>query len=127
MKYSEENCPFCRLDSRNVIESTEKTFAIFDKFPVNPGHTLIIPKRHCSNYFELSVEEQLDCFHLVNQVRVMLDEKFKPDGFNIGINIGEAAGQTVPHVHIHVIPRYQSDVENPIGGVRCVIPSKKEY
>jgi diadenosine tetraphosphate (Ap4A) HIT family hydrolase len=127
MKYSEENCPFCLLDSKHKVKTTGKAFAIFDKFPVNPGHMLIIPKRHCSNYFELSAEEQLECFHLVNDVKALLEEKFKPHGFNIGINIGETAGQTVPHVHIHLIPRYLGDVENPIGGVRGVIPSKKEY
>lgn len=123
-----ENCPFCNMNSdRNIIIENETEFAIYDKFPVNEGHTLIIPKRHVSNYFDLTIEEQNTCFQLVNKVKVKISEKFNPDGYNIGINVGEKAGQTVNHVHIHLIPRYNDDVENPRGGVRGVIPSKKDY
>ena len=122
------DCPFCITDSsREIILETESEFSIFDKFPVNKGHALIIPKRHVSNYFDLTIEEQNACFQLVNKVKDVLSKKFNPDGFNIGINIGEKAGQTVNHVHIHLIPRYEGDVETPRGGVRGVIPSKQSY
>jgi diadenosine tetraphosphate (Ap4A) HIT family hydrolase len=128
MKYTEDNCPFCHPDKERVtILSSANAFAIYDRFPVNPGHALIIPSRHCADYFDLSEEEQAACVKLLNNVKAVIEKEFKPDGFNIGINIGEYAGQTVPHVHIHLIPRYKGDVPNPLGGVRGVIPSKKEY
>jgi diadenosine tetraphosphate (Ap4A) HIT family hydrolase len=121
-------CPFCNLDpSREIITESELVFAIYDKYPVNKGHALIIPKRHCSNYFELTAEEQLACWQLVNELKTVLTERYNPDGFNIGININEDAGQTIPHVHIHLIPRYKGDITQPEGGVRGVIPEKRLY
>ncbi len=102
-------------------------FAIKDKFPVSEGHSLIIPKRKVSDYFDLEFQEQSACWFLVNLIKQELNEKYKPSGFNIGININEAAGQTVPHCHIHIIPRYDGDVKNPRGGVRGVIPEKRDY
>lgn len=114
-------CPFCNVE-REIILETEMSFAIYDGFPVNEGHALIIPKRHIANYFDLSLEEQKDCIELLNRVKSILQEKYNPAGFNVGININEAAGQTVPHVHIHLIPRYVDDVDEPRGGVRGVIP-----
>jgi ATP adenylyltransferase len=119
-------CPFCNLESEKILEC-ELSFAIYDGFPVNEGHALIIPKRHTANYFDLSLEEQKDCIELLNQVKGIVQEKYNPAGFNVGININEAAGQTVPHVHIHLIPRYEGDVEEPRGGVRGVIPEKRSY
>jgi diadenosine tetraphosphate (Ap4A) HIT family hydrolase len=120
--------PFLATDEiRELIVETATAFSFYDKFPVSKGHVLVVPKRVVANYFELSVKEQTACWIIVNKVKQILQEKFNPDGFNIGININEAAGQTVPHVHIHVIPRYNGDVEKPRGGVRGVIPSKKEY
>ena len=128
MKYTAENCPFCTNESdRELILESDTVFAIFDKFPVSKGHALIIPKRHCADYFDLSTEEQVNCFALLNQVQKLISAQFKPDGFNIGVNVNEAGGQTVPHVHIHLIPRYKGDVLNPEGGIRGVIPGKKEY
>lgn len=128
MKYNITNCPFCNADDgREIIARSEHAFAIYDKYPVNEGHALIIPTRHCSDYFELTETEQADCFSLLNEVKKIIEQKFKPDAFNIGINVGEKAGQTVPHVHIHLIPRYSGDVERPLGGVRGVIPHRKEY
>jgi diadenosine tetraphosphate (Ap4A) HIT family hydrolase len=128
MKYNEHNCPFCHWDpSKGIIHKSENAFAIFDKFPVSHGHALIIPIRHTANYFDLTEQEQADCMTLLNKVKEMVAAQFNPAGFNIGINVNEAAGQTVPHVHIHLIPRYHGDVPNPLGGVRGVIPDKKEY
>jgi diadenosine tetraphosphate (Ap4A) HIT family hydrolase len=122
------SCPFCNPDKeRELIVESATVYAIFDKFPVSNGHALIIPKRHISDYFELSFKEQSACWFMLNKVKATLQEKFNPDGFNVGINVGETAGQTVPHVHIHLIPRYKGDVEEPRGGIRGVIPEKKNY
>ena len=122
------DCPFCNPDKdREIVLESASVFAIYDKFPVSNGHVLIIPKKHVSNYFELSFKEQSACWFVLNSVQKIIKEKFNPDGFNVGININETAGQTVPHVHIHLIPRYYGDVEIPRGGVRGVIPDKKEY
>ena len=128
LEITEKDCVFCRLDAdRTILASSSLAFAIYDKFPVNPGHTLIIPKRHTANYFDLSAEEQQALFALLNEVKQQLAENYSPDGFNVGINVGEAAGQTVGHVHIHLIPRYNGDIANPRGGVRGVIPGRREY
>lgn len=122
------DCPFCNPDShRELILESATSYSIFDKFPVNNGHALIIPKRHCSDYFDLSFKEQSACWLMINKLKLVISNKFNPDGFNIGININSSAGQTVPHVHIHLIPRYNGDVENPTGGVRNVIPAKGDY
>ena len=121
-------CPFCNPESdRELIVESATAFAIYDKFPVNKGHALIIPKRHCADYFELSFREQSACMFMANKVKEILTDRFNPEGFNLGINIGEKAGQTVSHVHIHLIPRYAGDVEDPKGGVRGVIPDKRNY
>ena len=121
-------CPFCNPDSeRELIVESATAYAMFDKFPVSNGHALIIPKKHCSDYFELTFKEQSACWFMVNKVKQVVNETYNPDGFNIGININHFAGQTVPHVHIHLIPRYKGDVNEPRGGVRGVIPEKKNY
>ena len=109
------------------VSETATAVAFFDGYPVSKGHTLIIPKRHIANYFELTIREQRALWLLVNHCKKILTECFKPDGFNVGINVGEASGQSVFHVHIHLIPRYKGDVENPKGGVRGVIPNKQKY
>lgn len=123
-----DNCPFCRVKfEREIIASSAHSLAFFDGFPVSPGHTLIIPRRHVASFFDLSQEERQDMFTLADDVKHILDERFHPDGYNIGVNIGEAAGQSIFHVHLHLIPRYVDDVPNPRGGVRGVIPSKQSY
>ena len=124
----EKDCPFClnNLTSEILLENNF-SYAIYDKFPVSKGHILIIPKQHNSNYFDLSLEEQKECLILLNNAKKILDKEFKPDGYNIGININKDAGQTIWHAHIHLIPRYNGDVEEPRGGVRGVIPFKKIY
>lgn len=123
-----QTCPFCQIDpDREIIVESESAFAIYDKFPVNQGHALIIPKWHVANFFELSIETQTECIILLNKVKEQIDLLHNPDGYNVGINIHETAGQTVPHVHIHLIPRYTGDVDEPRGGVRGVIPDKRDY
>ena len=119
-------CPFC-IPERSILIESESTIVIFDAFPVSQGHVLIIPKRHCCNFFDLAPAEQADCFTLLNRVKTIIQDKYNPDGFNVGININEAAGQTILHAHIHLIPRYLGDVEKPRGGVRGVIPQKRSY
>ena len=114
-------------ETRELIVETATVFSFYDKFPVSEGHSLVVPKRLVSNYFELSLKEQTACWIVVNKAKSILQEKYNPDGFNVGININEEAGQTIWHCHIHVIPRYKGDVENPRGGIRGVILSKKEY
>jgi diadenosine tetraphosphate (Ap4A) HIT family hydrolase len=121
-------CPFCNPDSeRELIVESATAYSIYDKFPVNEGHALIIPKKHCADYFDLSFKEQSACWFMLNKVKEIISKKFNPDGFNLGVNINETAGQTISHVHIHLIPRYKGDVKEPRGGVRGVIPTKKEY
>lgn len=121
-------CPFCNPDEeRELIVESATAFAMFDKYPVSKGHALIIPKKHCADYFDLTFREQSACMFMLNIVKEIIKNKFNPDGFNVGINVGEVAGQTVPHVHIHLIPRYKGDVKEPRGGVRGVLPEKKDY
>ena len=121
------NCAFCNLEIERVLVESDSCVAFSDKFPVSLGHTLVIPKTHMENYFNLSSFEKNSIWELVDQVKVLLVNKYSPDGFNVGINIGEQAGQTVFHCHIHVIPRYKGDTEDPRGGVRGVIPVKQKY
>ena len=123
-----KGCPFCNLSGdEDIIAETPTVVAVFDKYPVSPGHTLIIPKRHIALYRDLSVYEMNAMTYLLEYVKKKIDEHFHPDGYNVGINIGEAAGQSVFHCHMHIIPRYKGDVPNPKGGVRGVIPSKQSY
>lgn len=121
-------CPFCNPDTeRELIVESATAYAMFDKFPVSKGHALIVPKKHCTDYFDLTFKEQSACIFMLNKVKEILVKQFNPNGFNVGINVCETAGQTVPHVNIHLIPRYIGDVENPRGGVRGVIPNKQSY
>ena len=118
-------CPFCSTDG--ALAENEHAYARFDKFPVNLGHVLVIPRRHISSFFDASWPEKRAMLLLVDRMKSILDVKHSPDGYNIGINIGEAAGQTIMHVHVHLIPRYRGDNANPRGGVRGVIPEKQSY
>lgn len=127
-KGDEKMSPFFSTDEvRHLLFETATAFSFYDKYPVSPGHSLVVPKRIVSNYFDLSAKEQMACWLIVNKIKTELQKINRPDGFNIGINVNETAGQTVPHAHIHIIPRYKGDVEIPRGGVRGVIPDKKEY
>ena len=120
-------CPFCNFNDPRIILENDKAFTIYDGFPVSSGHSLIIPKRHISSFFEANREEQISFLDLIYKMQRILMNERNPDGFNIGINDGEAAGQTVMHLHIHLIPRYLGDTEDPRGGVRWIIPEKAPY
>lgn len=122
------DCPFCNIkDNVNVIYQDSSWIAVYDNYPVSKGHVLLIPKRHVKTYFELNYVELASVGVNIGIIKRILDKKFKPTGYNIGINCGESAGQTVPHCHIHIIPRYDGDVEDPRGGVRGCIPEKMKY
>ena len=100
---------------------------IRDGFPVSEGHTLIIPKRHIASIFEATIEEQVDIFTTLKKAKKQLEKTLNPDGYNIGINDGISAGQTVMHLHIHLIPRYAGDQNDPRGGIRWIFPEKADY
>jgi len=126
-----EDCIFCdiekAIDEDRIIYQDSTWIAILDNYPVSKGHVLLIPKRHCASYFDLNFIELESVSVTIGIIKKLLDKKFNPDGYNIGMNCGEAAGQTVMHCHIHIIPRYNGDVKDPRGGVRGVIPSKQNY
>jgi diadenosine tetraphosphate (Ap4A) HIT family hydrolase len=125
-----EHCVFCNdflMKNKKMLFENELTVAYFDEFPVSKGHVLIITKRHAKTFFDITQEEQHAMFELLKKSKQYIDKKYKPTGYNIGFNCGEDAGQSVMHVHLHLIPRYHGDVENPRGGIRGVIPAKKNY
>jgi diadenosine tetraphosphate (Ap4A) HIT family hydrolase len=120
-------CLFCTIVPEEILIDGPIAMARIDNHPVSPGHTLIIPKRHVASFFETTEEERLAMMKLLDEAKAILDRKHQPDGYNIGINGGEAAGQTVMHLHIHLIPRYRGDKPDPRGGVRWVLPDKAAY
>ena len=120
-----KDCPFCHADG--AVFQNGLAFALPDKSPVTPGHMLLIPRRHVADRFETTAEVRRNLLALADESRAWLLKERAPDGFNLGVNVGEAAGQTVFHVHLHLIPRYRGDVANPRGGVRGVIPAHQNY
>ncbi|PLY01909.1 MAG: HIT family protein [Desulfuromonas sp.] len=120
-------CPFCCLNDQDVICSNEHALAIYDAFPASPGHVLIVPRRHLMTTVQASQDELVALFALVPTVQKLLRKCHQIDAFTIGINDGAAAGQTVPHLHLHVIPRYTGDVADPRGGIRWVLPERADY
>ncbi len=124
---SESSCPFCELSPARILLSDDGVIALFDAYPVTPGHTLVVPTEHVSSLFELPAEDQTKIWRFTGRVRQLLAERLKVDSFNVGINDGEAAGQTVGHAHIHVIPRRLGDLPDPRGGIRWIIPEKADY
>jgi len=118
-------CPFCNPAS--VLLDNELAYVRRDDYPVSPGHVLILPYRHVPDYFDTTRAEKHAMLELIEAARQLLDAEHAPDGYNAGINCGTAAGQSVPHAHYHLIPRYHGDMENPRGGVRGVIPGKQKY
>ena len=121
------DCPFCRPEPDRVRLGDPFALAFPDRFPVTPGHTLVVPRRHVASLFDLTGEELAAVWALVARVRAVLAAELAPDGFTVGLNDGPAAGQTVMHAHVHVIPRRHGDVADPRGGVRWVVPDKAAY
>ena len=120
-------CPFCRLPPERIVARNEYGGVLRDLYPVSPGHTLVIPWRHVGSFFDLTPEERAGLMALVDSAKAALDAEKRPDAYNLGLNDGPAAGQTVPHCHLHLIPRYARDLEDPRGGVRWVIPGRAKY
>ena len=119
------DCYFCNPHN-NIFE--ENGFFIHeDEYPVSPGHYEVVPKRHITSFFDLNPDELLSLYNIIKKTKQLVEKRHKPDGYNIGINEGKAAGRSVHHLHIHVIPRYKGDVKNPQGGIRNVIPEKGDY
>ena len=123
----ENQCPFCRPTESRVIIRLSQFYLYRDKFPISPGHTLVIPYKHVATIDSLEEEEQKTLFKSVLAAQEELNQSHQPDGYNIGINQGLTGGQTVPHLHIHVIPRYHGDKPDPRGGVRWIFPDKADY
>ncbi|MBP7868415.1 MAG: HIT family protein [Acidobacteria bacterium] len=122
------DCPFCDPAPERIVAQNALALALRDGFPVSPGHTLAVPRRHVASWFDATDAERAALLALLDAVReTLLRTERPPDGFNLGINAGEAAGQTVPHLHVHLIPRYRGDVDDPTGGVRFVIPARGNY
>jgi len=121
-------CVFCtRVVSGELVAKNDLAVAFLDAFPLSPGHCLVVPRRHESDFLALTPEEEAAVWALVASVRRHIEADRTPDGYNIGINVGEAAGQTVAHAHLHVIPRYQGDVPAARGGIRWIIPTRAAY
>jgi len=123
----EMNCVFCEELKNRAFAENELAFAVLCGYPVNEGHTLIVPKRCFANFFDSTHEEKIAILDLLDRAKQILDKKHEPSAYNIGVNCGEDAGQTVFHLHVHLIPRYKGDMDDPRGGVRGVIPSKQKY
>ena len=122
-----ERCPFCNIAAARILQESALAIALSDAFPVSRGHCLVIPRRHVRSWFETSEDERREMLRLLDDAREALRQAGGPDGFNIGINDGAAAGQTVPHLHVHLIPRYTGDARDPRGGVRWVLPERADY
>lgn len=124
------DCFFCDIqqghDDKKIAEN-EDVFSRFDDFPVSQGHAEVIVKRHGSSFFECSATEISSVIALLRETKDRIEQQYHPDGLNIGINEGAAAGQTAFHLHVHLIPRYTGDVANPVGGVRNIFPDKGDY
>lgn len=123
----DKSCPFCVLPASRVVAGDDLAVVIRDGFPVSKGHTLVIPRRHIGSFFDLTADERAAMLALLESAKAGLEAELRPDGYNIGINDGPAAGQTVAHLHIHLIPRYSGDSPDPRGGVRWVLPDKAQY
>ncbi|QKT03753.1 HIT family protein [Ectothiorhodospiraceae bacterium 2226] len=121
------NCIFCKLRASRIVASNAYALAARDSFPVAPGHTLVVPRRHIGSWFETNEDERIALFRLLDECRAALQLEHAPDAYNIGINDGPAAGQSIPHLHIHLIPRYRGDQDDPRGGVRWILPDKAKY
>ncbi len=121
------DCPFCNIEQNRILWENDQTFIIYDGYPVSTGHALVMPKRHIGSFFETGTEERNALLAGLDVAKQIIDNDYGPAGYNIGINDGQVAGQTVAHLHIHLIPRYQDDVKDPRGGVRWIFPDKAKY
>ena len=115
----ERACELCR--PANVVAENADAYARFDSNPLASGHVIVVPRRHVADFFEMTAAEQAAVLELLNRTRRLIGEQHSPDGVNIGVNVGKAAGQSRMHVHVHLIPRYKGDVADPAGGIRCVL------
>jgi diadenosine tetraphosphate (Ap4A) HIT family hydrolase len=120
-------CPFCNMPQNQILLENEYAQAFFDKYPVQNGHLLVVPKRHAETYFDATEAEIIAIHQLIQNGKESIQKQFNPDGYNIGVNIGEFGGQTVAHLHFHLIPRYKGDIEDPRGGIRKAIPNLVPY
>ena len=120
-------CLFCTLPASRIVIANELAVVVRDDYRVSPGHTLVIARRHVGSFFLATAKERDAILTLLDEAKAGLDAEYRPDGYNVGINDGNAAGQTVPHVHIHLIPRYTGDQDDPRGGVRWIFPKKAKY
>ena len=121
-------CPFCTMKPEYMVASNDLAYAVRDLFPVNPGHTLVIPRRHAVTWFDATREEQLAILDLVDQIKTELDAgDSPPDAYNFGVNVGTLAGQSVMHLHLHLMPRYEGDVSGVGAGVRMCVPERSGY
>jgi diadenosine tetraphosphate (Ap4A) HIT family hydrolase len=123
----DKTCAFCALPRHRVVNENITAIAIRDGYPVTPGYTSLIPKRHASSFFDMSPQERCDIIDFLDRMKTALEKEFMPQGYNIGINDGPAAGQPVSHLRVNVIPRYTGDISDPRGGVRWVISDKAKY
>lgn len=123
----DQNCPFCTPDQDRIFFRGKLTMGLWDAFPVSPGHALLVPFRHVATWFDATRQERIELFDALDIAREHVMRHYQPHGFNIGVNVGQVGGQTIPHLHVHLIPRYRGDVPDPRGGVRWVIPEKALY
>ena len=119
------NCELCRTET--TLFGDENAFVRYDNNSLSKGHVLIIPRRHVSDFFEMTWAEKTSILALLDKAKAEISKEHSPDGYNIGINVGKAAGQSRMHVHVHLIPRYIGDVADPSGGIRCVLPRRSNH
>jgi len=120
-------CDKNNKEKHNIILENDLFYSRWDNFPVSSGHAEIVPKKHIVSFFELTKDDILQLYDLIIKTKKIISEKYNSDGYNIGLNEGNAAGQTINHLHIHIIPRYKNDIKNPHGGIRNIIPNKGNY
>lgn len=120
-------CPFCTMAANRIIDRNAIGLVVRDAYPVSSGHTLVIPERHFVSFFDATETERVGLMSLLVSAKVQIDAEFAPAGYNVGVNDGSSAGQTIPHLHIHLIPRFEGDTPDPRGGVRWVLPEKAKY
>jgi diadenosine tetraphosphate (Ap4A) HIT family hydrolase len=119
----DDTCELCKPDM--VLLEDELAYVRYDNNSLAPGHVLVVPRRHVANFFDMTAAEKTSVMALLDRAQAVVAEKHNPDGYNIGVNVGRAGGQSRMHVHVHLIPRYTGDVANPSGGIRCVLAKDK--